>query len=458
MRTHAPKIRMSLAILIALSSLAVAQAPAPAPEANPAAAGPSFRESEQIPDLKGYGDAYSLDEIRIGGASLTEEQQTARWQAELQAGRARAGALAGAYASYRALIPSDCAAARESLLKADELGSDQAAFLLAQLAANQTCGDVDKTELERWLKKAVTLDYPGAAVDLMNLYGEGDQPDRVQQYVYARVAAGYWENTKLTQPREGFDATALGNMEKALSAADKSRAEAEAAKILEAMLKRHDRYGSVAPVEFARGDAGAKAAYVGYSLDYRHECQWNLEANCKGAQRLAYLELTNKNSEFVSCKLALRARDFVTGAPETEPLTREVLVGPQATRKLLLGDVNEQPDKKALTATCKAVPKLAANATAGKCRARLQGSVDVEKFYPPSARARGVEGSTVVRYWVPPGSEVATDGEIVTSSGDAALDSAALATVRSGKYTSECDYGLGTIRIAFKLQDAPPNP
>ena len=88
-------------------------------------------------------------------------------------------ALAGAYASYRALIPSDCAAARESLLKADELGSDQAAFLLAQLAANQTCGDVDKTELERWLKKAVTLDYPGAAVDLMNLYGEGDQPDGV---------------------------------------------------------------------------------------------------------------------------------------------------------------------------------------------------------------------------------------------------------------------------------------
>jgi TonB family protein len=104
------------------------------------------------------------------------------------------------------------------------------------------------------------------------------------------------------------------------------------------------------------------------------------------------------------------------------------------------------------------VPKLAANSTAGKCRARLQGSVDVEKFYPPSARRRGVEGSTVVRYWVPPGSEVATDGEIATSSGDPSLDAAALATVRSAKYTRECEYGLSTIRISFKLQDAPPNP
>jgi TonB family protein len=458
MQTQASKILMSLALLIGAISVAVAQAPAAAPTSNPAAAGPSFSESDQIPDLNGYGDAYSLNEIRIGGAALTEEQQTARWQAELKAGRARAGALAGAYAAYRALIPADCAVARESLLKADELGSDQAAFLLAQLAANRTCGDVDRAELERWLKKAVTLDYPGAAVDLMNFYGAGDKPDPVQQYTYARVAAGYWESTKLTQPREGFDAAALAGMEQALSAADRSRAEAEAATILEAMLKRHDRYGSVAPVEFARSDAGARVSYAGYVLDYRHECQWNLKNNCRGAQRLAYAELINKNSEFVSCKLALQARDFVTGAPVAASTTREVLVGPQATRKLLLGDVSEQPDRKALSATCKAIPKLAADAAAGKCRARLQGSVDVEKYYPPSARRRGVEGSTVVRLFVPPGSEVATDGEIVTSSGDASLDAAALDTVRSGKYTRECDYGLSSIRIAFKLTDEPPKP
>ena len=97
------------------------------------------------------------------------------------------------------------------------------------------------------------------------------------------------------------------------------------------------------------------------------------------------------------------------------------------------------------------MPKLAANAAAGKCRARLQGSVDVERFYPESAKSRGIEGSTVVRYWLPAGSDELTDAEIATSSGDAALDQAAIETVRSAKFTRECDYGLSSIRISFKL-------
>jgi TonB family protein len=118
-----------------------------------------------------------------------------------------------------------------------------------------------------------------------------------------------------------------------------------------------------------------------------------------------------------------------------------------------LTDVNDNPDKKALTGSCTPVPKLAANLAAGKCRARLQGSIDVDRFYPEAARARGIEGSTVVRYWLPPGADVPTDAEIVTSSGDASLDDAAVATILSGKFASDCDYGLSSIRIAFKLQN-----
>jgi TonB family protein len=443
-----------LAALASASTLAAAQSPATPTPSNPASAGPSFSLSDDIPNPEGYGDAYSLDEIRFGGKSYTEEQQVARWQAELAAGRARAGVLAGAYAAYRALTPTDCDAARASLTKADELGSDQAAWQLAQLAGNSTCGELDRAQLERWLKKAVTLDYPRAAEDLIIFYRNGTEPDaKVQQYTYARVAAGYWEANKVTVPREGFDAAALQEMEKTITPADRTRAESEAANILAAMLKRHQRFGTVQPVEFARGDAGARTSYVGYSLDYRHECQWNLKNNCRGAQRLAYAEVTNKNSEFVSCNLEMRARDFVNGTLDAEPARRQVLIGPQATRKLLLTDVNDNPDKKALAATCKPVPKLAANLAAGKCRAKLQGSIDVERFYPESAKARGTEGSTVVRYWVPPGSDVPTDAEIVTSSGDATLDDAAIATIRSGKFASDCDYGLSSIRIAFKLQN-----
>ena len=59
----------------------------------------------------------------------------------------------------------------------------------------------------------------------------------------------------------------------------------------------------------------------------------------------------------------------------------------------------------------------------------------------------------MVRYWVPPGSNVPVDAEIVSSSGYPALDDAAIDTIRSGKFTKDCDYGLSSIRIAFKLQD-----
>jgi TonB family protein len=438
--------------LLGASPLAAAQTP-PAQGASTAAAGPRFSKSEEAPNLKGFGDAYSLNEIRIGGQAMTEEEQFARWQAELAAGRARAGAIAGAFQAYRALTPADCAAARTTLMRADELGSDQAAWLLAQVAANISCGDVDRAALEKWLKKAVVLDYPGAATDLMRFYGDAEIPDRVHQYQYARVAAGYWEATKATQPREGFDTQALLEMEKGLTAAERSNAETEAARILAQTLKRHERFVEVSPVEFGRGDAGGKGSFVAYHLDYRHECQWNLANNCRGAQRLVYLDVTNKNTEFLSCKLEMRARDFVTGTPVAEQLSRQVLVGPGATRRLLLGDVYGDPDKKALTAICAPVPKLAANATAGKCRAKLQGSIDVQRFYPADARARGTEGNAVVRYWVPPGADAASDAEIATSSGDDSLDNAAIATVLSGKFTPECDYGLSQIRISFKLND-----
>jgi TonB family protein len=451
MQTHALLIFAALG----LSTLAAAQS-TPAPAAVPASAGPVFNFSEEIPKLEGFEDAYALHEIRLGGQPLSEDDQVARWQQELKAGRARAGTLAGSYLSYRALTPTDCAAARDALVAADELGSDQAPWALAQLAQNATCGAVDRAQVEIWLKKAVPLDYFIAAEQLIAFYGAAEgPPDPVQQYVYARVAAGYWESVNGAkageQPDEAFAPATLLEMEKTISAADRTRAEGEAAKILEQMLKRHGRFGPVTPQEFARGGAG-KAEYVVYSMDYRHECQWNLKGDCRGAQRLAFVELTNKDTDFLSCKVELRARDFVSGATAA-PLTRQVLLGPKAMRRLLLGDVNEQPEKKAATVTCAPVKNLAANAAAGKCRAHLQGTIDVEQFYPESAKSRGVQGSTVVRYWVPPGSDVPLDAEIATSSGDISLDDAAIATVSSGKFTKDCDYGLSTIRIAFKLQD-----
>ena len=370
------------------STLAAAQTPAAQPP-NPTPSGPAFNASDEIPNPQGFADAYSLDEVRIGGAALDETQQIDRWQAELAAGRARAGTLVGAFLAYRALTPADCDVARAALTKADELGSDQAPLQLAALSVNPQCGPGDRAVTERWLKKAVPLDYPRAAQDLVKLYGDSAVPeDKMQKYLYARVAAGYWDATKAPQPRDGFDAQALADLEKALTPADKARAEADAAKILEQMMKRHDRFTPAAPVQFAHGDAGSKTTFEAWHSDYRHECQWNLKNNCKGAQRLVYVDLSNKGKDFLSCRLELSARDVVTGAPVTTPLTRQVLLGPSAKRRLMLGDVSDVPDKKSLMAKCGPVPNLLANLNAGRCRAKLQGGVDVEKFYPEAARNR----------------------------------------------------------------------
>jgi TonB family protein len=452
MRTHI----FFLATLAAAST--VAQVP---PTQAPAgAATPQFNASDEVPESPGYEDAFALYEVKVGGKPLSQDDQIARWLDELKAGRARAGTLVGSHFAYLALTPADCATARDALSRADELGSDQAPWKLAELSENTSCGEIDVPALERWLKKAVTLDYLIAAQHLIDLYSPGGaRSDPVQRYVYARVASGYLDALQSgiasAGARDGFDAAALQEMEKVLTAADRKRAESEAAQILAQMLKRHERFTPQRPQEFARGGQDAKASkgwgFAAFTVDYRHECAWNLAANCRGAQRLAFVDVSNNEPEFMACKAKLGAKDFVTR--EAQELSREVLVGPKVTRRLILGDVYEPQDKGAIAVTCKVVPKLAENAAAGKCRAKLQGTIDAQQFYPASAKRRGIEGDAVVRYWIPAGSDVPVDAEIARSSGHPALDDAAIDTIRSGKFSSECDYGLGSIRIAFKLQD-----
>jgi len=443
-----------------LTALTAVSAAAAEPATQVIATTPQFTASDEIPERTGEDDSYALYEVKLGGDPMSGPETITRWQDELKAGRARAGALVGSNLAYLALTPADCTAARDALNMADELGSDQAAWQLAQLASNPSCGEAQVAARENWLKKAVTLDYLVAAQRLIEMYSpSGSRTDPVQQYIYARVAGGYWEAVygKQGNPdsRAGFDVADLQGMEKALSAADRKRAETETARILTQMLKRHDRFTPARPQEFSRGGQAAKAprgwGYAAHTLDFYHECAWNLVGNCRGAQRLAYVDLSNNEQDFMYCKADLQPKDFVTG--KTVNLSRVALVGPKVTRRLVLGDVYVQPDKGAMAVACTAIPQLAANAAAGKCRARLEGSIDAQQFYPPSAKNAGIEGDAVVRFFVPPGSDVAVDAEIVRSSGHAALDGAAIDTIRSGKFKKECDYGLSSIRIAFKLQD-----
>jgi TonB family protein len=448
-----------LTAILAASPVA-AQAPPPQAPAQTGAPTPQFNSSDVVPENEGYDDAFALYEIKVGGHPLSEADQITRWQDELKAGRARAGTLVGSHLAYLALTPADCEAARDTLTRADELGNDQASWKLAQLADNSSCGETDIAALERWLKKAVTLDYVVAAQRLIALYSPtGARPDPVQKYVYARVAGGYWQsvypNDTSATSRAGFDAGALQEMEKELSAADRKLAESEATQVLTQMLKRHERFKPQPPQQFASGGQNAKSSkgwgFAGWTVDYHHECAWNLVANCRGAQRLAFVDVSNNEQEFMACKADLRARDFVTSTVDV--LSREVLIGPKVTRRMILGDVYQAQDKGALSVNCKVIPKLAENAAAGKCRAKLDGTIDAQQFYPASAKRQGIEGDAVVRYWIATGSGAPADAEIVRSSGYPALDAAAIDTIGSGHFKSECDYGLGSIRIAFKLQD-----
>ncbi|HYH43153.1 MAG TPA: hypothetical protein VD867_14360, partial [Burkholderiales bacterium] len=226
-----------LIAILAAGTAAAAETPAPPAAATPAAAispsasaTPQFNISDEVPELPGYDDAFALYEVKIGGQPMTEADQVTRWLDELKAGRARAGALVGHRLAYLALTPNDCAAAREALVRADELGSDQAPWTLAQLAENPSCGEPDFASVERWLKKSVQLDFLAAAQRLIALYSPaGRRSDPVQRYLYARVAGGYWEalNPKDAKPGggTGFDAAALQEMEKTLSPAERKRAE-----------------------------------------------------------------------------------------------------------------------------------------------------------------------------------------------------------------------------------------
>ena len=106
-----------------------------------------------------------------------------------------------------------------------------------------------------------------------------------------------------------------------------------------------------------------------------------------------------------------------------------------------------------MSVNCRVIPKLVENAAAGKCRAKLEGTIDAQEFYPASAKRQGIEGDAVVRFFITSGSGSPADAEIALSSGYPALDAAAIDTICSGPFKSDCDYGLGNIRIAFKLSD-----
>ena len=225
------------------------------------------------------------------------------------------------------------------------------------------------------------------------------------------------------------------------------------------MLKRHDRFAPATSAGIQRAAESRQQGpsgwgFVAYALDYRHECAWNLKNNCRGAQRLAYRRprqqergvrvLQGRNCE---------SKDFVTGNGGGA-LSREVLIGPAGDAPAAAGRRLRQPDKKAMTGQLHAVPKLAAERRRGQVPRTPQGSIDVAAFLSRVSQERGYRGHA--RGALLGAARMRMCPPMPRSSAPAAMPHSTMrpsTRFAAASSRSDCDYGLSSIRIAFKLQD-----
>jgi TPR repeat protein len=96
----------------------------------------------------------------------------------------------------------NCAKAIEWYLKADKLGSNEAAGWLGHPYRRLDCPQRDLRVAAQWLRKAVPLATYGAATDLADLYSAADSAERddTLAYAYARVAAEFEANLSGATP------------------------------------------------------------------------------------------------------------------------------------------------------------------------------------------------------------------------------------------------------------------
>jgi hypothetical protein len=146
-------------------------------------------------------DAYSLDEIRFGGRATP---RSSRWRlARRTRRRSRACRCAGRRL-FRITVRS-LHGLRSRTRGADQgrrARHDQAAWQLAQLAANSTVWPDHRAALERCSRRRDARPIRGRRRPDHFLRQRHGAERQVQQYTYARVAAGYWEANKVTVPRQ----------------------------------------------------------------------------------------------------------------------------------------------------------------------------------------------------------------------------------------------------------------
>jgi TonB family protein len=410
-----------------------------------------FSRSDQVPGAVDPGNETLPWPDTADLQSGTAEANLERWTAQANAGRARAATIIGRFWLER--IPENqenCAKAIEWLQKADKLGSNEAPGWLGHVYRRFDCPQRNLATAAEWLRKAVPLRTYGAAGDLLDIYGAEGTPeyDVTQAYLYSRVATPEVALTPAATELQERQAALLGKLDEA-----QRKSAGEAADKLLADIDRRRLAMSAAPSEEKlKASASGSGWNVGLvAFDDLRECAANTTRNCRGVRRLAYLDAQNKSAEYQRCNFTLDHREFATGNLAT--LTRETLLPPKSTRRLIMGRVGEVANSRDLRGECKPIPGLAANVAAGKCKAVTTGVPSVADFYPPGSRRRNEEGRVLLYVWMDKQEGQPAIVELMGSSGYPELDQAGVKMGSYMAFRSECDYGWLPFAVGFRLQD-----
>jgi TonB family protein len=382
----------------------------------------------------------------------TSESNVERWIAQANAGRARPATLIGRYWLERIpQSPDNCAKAIEWLQKADNLGSNEAPGWLGHVYRRFDCPQRDLKVAATWLRKAVPLRTYGAAGDLLDIHAAEGTPeyDATLAYLYSQIAA---PEVQLTPAAADLQSRQAALLER-LDAAQRQSAREAADKLLADMDRRRLAMQSAPREEKLKPSASGPGWNLGLlAYDDLRECAANTTGNCRGVRRLAYFVAQNRGKEYLRCKLALDHREFATQKLET--LTRETLLPPQSTRRLIAGRIGEVANKGDLRGECTPVAGLAADVAAGKCKAVTTGVPSVADFYPPGSRRRNEEGRVLLYVWLDRSEGQPAIVELMGSSGYPELDQAGVKMGTYMAFRSECDYGWLPFAVGFRLQDA----
>lgn len=434
-----------------LSFLCCAVRPAWAADAPAAGSQPIFSRSDRIPSEVDPGNETLPWPDSADLQSGTAESNLERWTAQADAGRARAALFVGRYWLERApLDPQNCAKSIEWLQKADKLGSNEASGWLGHLYRRFDCPQRDLGTAAQWLRKAVALRTYGAAGDLFEIHAAEGTPqyDAALAYTYARLAA---PEVELTPAATELQTRQAALLEK-LTPAQRASANEAADKLLTQIDERRLKLRAAPREEKLKPTASASGWNVGLvAFDDLRECLANTTGNCRGVRRLTYFDAQNRGAEYLRCTFNLDHREFATGKPAT--LTRETILPPQSTRRLLAGRTGELSGPKDLRVECAPIAGLAADVAAGRCKATTTGVPSVSDFYPPGSRQRSEEGRVLLYVFLDRKEGQPAIVELMGSSGYPELDQAGVKMGSYMAFRSDCERGYLPIAVAFRLQD-----